>query len=1614
MIKFKKLLSLVLSVALLATSVFVGGMVVSAETVLYTTTNTYDEVSETVTLTPTTYNGEPAIQAVGQADDWWYYFGSYGATITQSPLDDEQNNVVVFDRAQYLTSLYPAAVRIYKQDSDFAHFKPNANTTYEISLKYYVGKTPSKQVNLQLRQTSSRMIQFTYDEANVLCPDLAVITETTDGWVEAKATFTTGDSVNYLGLFLTSVDNTNISDGSVSVYIDDITVSECKNVTIHNYDGVSDKVIGASATTTVADLEIPTVAGMRFLGVYADADFATKLSNDAVVPNYKDIYYKWEQLSSGQYYCGFEDYSEQLKGQSYNADILTITNGDAYIGSAAMKASLAGDGITAFEIRGKDSFEILKDTNYTVSFAYKSSADVTIGIGLGKLGNVPETSYVLSNNLVSATDSWITTELQITIDKGTVDGYALAVILVADNEATVYIDDILVTGPNQEMINMPEINFDDSWYPALNVFDGMADYTVWDGTTQTEPKDSNGDGIYEITNGAELAYAIGNGGIIGDKTACSFILTDDIYLNDITKINWITGKAIGDYTPRTWFNHETSFAGTIDGDGHIVYGLYYNDNSVTKYAAAQGVGLIPEVVSGNTVRVSNLGIENCYICFECSVSAFVGSAEGDPYVYIDKCYAGENVTLNGRNAGVFRGYTSFTYTTTITNSYSLATTIATGGNYGLAGSLGGYVTIKNSYNGNGPLLSHTTRDYRVKFENSYQSAAVMEGETGVTTLDAEQMMGASALDNMAALNSNGAFIVTKGYPTISVFVRETSEDGNVAVKVWDGSIAESFTAGSGTESDPYLITNGAELALAITTGGVDSSTLAELANFNKYYKITNDIYLNDITKINWLTGVANDGYTPNSWISYGTNFAGNIDGRGHVIYGLYFNDNSNYKYPGSDRGVGLIPEVINGNTVTVSNIGIENCYINFECGTGAFVGLGAGKFGININNSYVGSKVKLRGSYTGAFVGKLKSQSGTTTINNSYSLASVTAHTTNDSGQNYSTTGYDGAFLGTNYDYVTIKNCYNGNGALLLDTKCYGLTVSGNYQTADGYVKAGITTLTADKMMGADALTNMADLNANSAYRVATRDFADVDYYIYLPAGAVIGEDIGMSFYDTFTAAIDSGSVFENGTMKIGAYVKFDALPDESKILIPAASAHLVRQGTADEIINSSSYYDIRTQIVTDELAKQSKDAVNYLFITDIHFEGTTTSLYGAALWNQMNLVAKTANENDNIDFVVVGGDITNGTYAKATTMEWTQTILSPLADCKKPVFVLVGNHDDNCYGSNTGFDSSRVISDKTWNDIVIDPFVNRTLANGKTIEVVRGIKADGTADNYSKYYYYDFEKNGKTTRIFCLDSIDYDAVYDEVTGDIISMELADGKDESSEESMYKYKTGASYWGYSAAQIKWLAEALAETDKYDDTIFLSHMGIDGDTNSKDVYFGAELRALIKAYQNKTAFSYDDGTVTINVDYTNVSGKILSYQFGHRHRETEIYSEDIDLWQICSSTANAYRKETTNIQNWLNPDYEMNTEREACLDVMSVSNTGVYKLNIGAGETVKMVSKYDAMAGDTNLDQIVDICDLVNLNLVYRGEKSSRTTADVDKNNKLELADFASLRKFILG
>ena len=99
--------------------------------------------------------------------------------------------------------------------------------------------------------------------------------------------------------------------------------------------------------------------------------------------------------------------------------------------------------------------------------------------------------------------------------------------------------------------------------------DESASYPIWDGST-TAPVDSDSDGVYEINNGAELAYAIKNGG-----QSKSYILTADIYLNDVSKVDWLTGTVADGYTVKTWYGdwNSTAFQGTIDGACHTVHGL---------------------------------------------------------------------------------------------------------------------------------------------------------------------------------------------------------------------------------------------------------------------------------------------------------------------------------------------------------------------------------------------------------------------------------------------------------------------------------------------------------------------------------------------------------------------------------------------------------------------------------------------------------------------------------------------------------------------------------------------------------------------------------------------------------------------------------------------------------------------------------------------------------------------------------------------------------------------------------------------------------------------------------------------------------------------------------
>ena len=236
-----------------------------------------------------------------------------------------------------------------------------------------------------------------------------------------------------------------------------------------------------------------------------------------------------------------------------------------------------------------------------------------------------------------------------------------------------------------------------------------------------------------------------------------------------------------------------------------------------------------------------------------------------------------------------------------------------------------------------------------------------------------------------------------------------------------------------------------------------------------------------------------------------------------------------------------------------------------------------------------------------------------------------------------------------------------------------------------------------------------------------------------------------------------------------------------------------------------------------------------------------------------------------------------------------------------------------------------------------------------------------------------------------------------------------------------RYRSAAAFHGYSDRQLQWLVEEALTAEEGWDYVFTSHQGIDENTNaSYSIYNGTELRAIISAFQNGT--SYTNETLNITADYSDNTAKILSYQFGHTHKELVLYEDDVKLWQINTESSNydevgdtrTLSDKVHNLNlNWVLNLHERSSESEANFDVMSVCRDFVYKQSIGIGITEKLYNPGVDMAGDMNDDGMVDIRDLVEQNLVINGLESKTTSADTDKNSIFDADDLAALRKIIV-
>lgn len=445
------------------------------------------------------------------------------------------------------------------------------------------------------------------------------------------------------------------------------------------------------------------------------------------------------------------------------------------------------------------------------------------------------------------------------------------------------------------------------------------------------------------------------------------------------------------------------FAGTFDGGGHEIKGLYINRTGYN-YLGLFGI---------NTGTIQNLGVEGSV-----SGSSYIGGIVGkNDNGSIIHCYhagppcrgydlggiAGVNYggTITGcYNTGDLNssGYTGGIVGTTsgpVTNCYNTGTITFNGADGWIGGIAGcSYVggTINNCYNIGDVfaslLFGGIVGQCSAPLENCYNTGVISGGydRGGIAASDPN-----GYTKNCYYLTGTApGGISRKDFPGMaepldkSAFTDLDSFANWDFTDVWtvraslDRPILRTIPEQTGSSpEDPYLISTVADLET------LRDNVNAGDAYYGKYIKLTTDIDLGGSASNNWTPIGAAD-----------TTFAGTFDGGNHKITGLYIN-----------RPLLEEQGLFGYNTGTIQNLGVEGFVIGGNT-AGGIVGRNA-KYGSLIN------------CYNAAAVNGSKNIGGVVGWNNDGEIKDC--HNTGG----ITGTNIIGGVAGLNDERGTVTNCYN-------------------------------------------------------------------------------------------------------------------------------------------------------------------------------------------------------------------------------------------------------------------------------------------------------------------------------------------------------------------------------------------------------------------------------------------------------------------------------------------------------------------------------------------------------------------------------------------------------------
>ena len=329
--------------------------------------------------------------------------------------------------------------------------------------------------------------------------------------------------------------------------------------------------------------------------------------------------------------------------------------------------------------------------------------------------------------------------------------------------------------------------------------------------------------------------------------------------------------------------------------------------------------------------------------------------------------------------------------------------------------------------------------------------------------------------------------------------------------VWDGTVASSFAGGSGTEADPYLISNGWELAYLAYQINYGNSAQYN----NKYYALTADI---DLGNVNW--DPIGSIYNSSGAADMSKAFIGHFDGRGYTIHNLFIYTSKYYH----NRFFGLFGAVISGGYV--ENVNVSNCNIEIDDdvqGMNCCGGIAGRTDNATIANCTVQGKIYASTSSTGVRVGGIVGHAmAGSVIADCYAEVTVSGYSSDNN-------AFAGGIAG-NVENTTIARCWanatvsaSGSGSVYVATGGIAGYAHASSVIYDCYSSGSVSGSNRRVECRVGGIVGAASgVTIARCYTTCTV-FAKSEYYAI--AGGVVGHTLNSDYGNTITQCLALASV---------------------------------------------------------------------------------------------------------------------------------------------------------------------------------------------------------------------------------------------------------------------------------------------------------------------------------------------------------------------------------------------------------------------------------------------------------------------------------------------------------